>query len=163
GPQGGSGGGRFPVTEEEAFVRAVREVPEEDGPRLVYADWLDEHGRHERAEFIRAHCLLTGLDDGDEGRAALVARLHRLHAAHGQAWFDKGGLGKPGSCSWRWGRGLVEGLTTWRLRALPGLFARHPIRDLRLELDQRTGQWARALGRPGILDQLDTLRLHPSL
>lgn len=29
-------------TEEEALIRAVRESPEDDTPRLVYADWLQE-------------------------------------------------------------------------------------------------------------------------
>lgn len=29
-------------------------APNDDLPRLIYADWLDEHGEPERAEFIRA-------------------------------------------------------------------------------------------------------------
>ena len=27
----------------EAFTRAILETPEDDGPRLLYADWLDDH------------------------------------------------------------------------------------------------------------------------
>jgi len=41
------------MTEEEALVRAVCETPDDDTPRLVYADWLDENDKPERAEFIR--------------------------------------------------------------------------------------------------------------
>src|SRR5690242_10580803 len=37
-----------------AFLQAILEAPEEDGPRLIYADWLEENGDPERAEFIRA-------------------------------------------------------------------------------------------------------------
>lgn len=36
--------------------RAVLAAPDDDLPRLVYADWLDEHGEGERAEFIRIQC-----------------------------------------------------------------------------------------------------------
>jgi uncharacterized protein (TIGR02996 family) len=32
------------VTEREALLHAIRLEPDEDTPRLVYADWLDEHG-----------------------------------------------------------------------------------------------------------------------
>ena len=38
---------------EQAFLRAVIENPDDDAPRLIYADWLDEQGQSERAEFIR--------------------------------------------------------------------------------------------------------------
>src|SRR5262249_51187264 len=39
--------------------------------RLVYADWLEEHGQPERAEFIRAQVELAR--ENDEDGAALVA------------------------------------------------------------------------------------------
>src|SRR4029079_17459939 len=34
----------------------IREHPDDDGPRLVCADWFDDHGQHDRAEFIRRQC-----------------------------------------------------------------------------------------------------------
>jgi uncharacterized protein (TIGR02996 family) len=37
----------------EPFLRAICADPEDDTVRLVYADWLDENGDPERAEFIR--------------------------------------------------------------------------------------------------------------
>lgn len=36
-----------------AFLDAIRANPEDDGPRLVYADWLEERGECDLAEFIR--------------------------------------------------------------------------------------------------------------
>jgi len=39
--------------EEAALLKAVCRAPADDLPRLVYADWLEEHDRAERAEFIR--------------------------------------------------------------------------------------------------------------
>lgn len=36
-----------------ALLRSILASPEEDLPRLVYADWCEENGESERAEFIR--------------------------------------------------------------------------------------------------------------
>lgn len=37
----------------------VINYPDDDAPRLVYADWLDENGDHTRGEFIRLQCWLA--------------------------------------------------------------------------------------------------------
>src|SRR5262245_7675431 len=34
------------------FLAAILEQPDDDGPRLVYADWLEEQGQSDRAELI---------------------------------------------------------------------------------------------------------------
>jgi uncharacterized protein (TIGR02996 family) len=39
--------------DEVALLRAVLSSPDDDAPRLVYADWCDEYGRPERALMIR--------------------------------------------------------------------------------------------------------------
>lgn len=47
------------TTHDEAFLEAIREHPNDDAPRLIYADWLEEHGGRAgaaRAEFIRIQC-----------------------------------------------------------------------------------------------------------
>ncbi len=41
------------MPDRESFVAAIAAAPEDDLPRLVFADYLDEHGEPERAEFIR--------------------------------------------------------------------------------------------------------------
>jgi uncharacterized protein (TIGR02996 family) len=51
--------------DEEALLQAVVAEPDSDVPRLVYADWLEEHGDEPRAAFIRVQCALADL-----GRAA---------------------------------------------------------------------------------------------
>lgn len=38
------------------LVNAVRAAPDDDLPRLVLADWLEEHDAPDWAEFIRVHC-----------------------------------------------------------------------------------------------------------
>jgi uncharacterized protein (TIGR02996 family) len=39
-----------------AFLRAICEDPHDHGTRLIYADWLEDHGQGERAELIRVQC-----------------------------------------------------------------------------------------------------------
>jgi uncharacterized protein (TIGR02996 family) len=41
------------MSDEDALLTAIAAHPDEDTPRLMYADWLDEHGQPLRAEFIR--------------------------------------------------------------------------------------------------------------
>lgn len=44
------------------LLRTIIDDPESDTPRLVFADWLDEHGEPERAEFIRVQIELARID-----------------------------------------------------------------------------------------------------
>lgn len=44
------------MTDGDALLRAILDEPADDAPRLVYADWLEENGQPERAEFIRVQC-----------------------------------------------------------------------------------------------------------
>jgi uncharacterized protein (TIGR02996 family) len=41
------------VSDRDAFLAAIHDAPDDDAPRLVFADWLEENGEPERAEFIR--------------------------------------------------------------------------------------------------------------
>jgi uncharacterized protein (TIGR02996 family) len=51
--------------EWEAFLAAVAAAPDDDLPRLVAADWLEESGDADRAEFIRLQCELALPGDPD--------------------------------------------------------------------------------------------------
>ncbi len=44
---------------ERALLAAIRAHPDEDTPRLVYADLLQEQGDDDRAEFVRVQCELS--------------------------------------------------------------------------------------------------------
>jgi uncharacterized protein (TIGR02996 family) len=37
----------------QVFLDTIRDCPEDEVTRLIYADWLDEQGEADRAEFIR--------------------------------------------------------------------------------------------------------------
>jgi uncharacterized protein (TIGR02996 family) len=56
------------MSDEAALLAAILAHPDEDTPRLMYADWLDEHGQHDRAEFIRIQCDPNS-DEAAEDRA----------------------------------------------------------------------------------------------
>lgn len=47
------------MTERDKFYAAVAERWWDPLPRLVFADWLDENGDPDRAEFIRVQCRLA--------------------------------------------------------------------------------------------------------
>lgn len=47
------------MTRDDSLLRAILDAPDDDLPRLIYADWLDEHGEPARAEFIRVQCELA--------------------------------------------------------------------------------------------------------
>jgi uncharacterized protein (TIGR02996 family) len=84
-----------------ALVAAIRSAPDDDAPRLVYADWLDEHGQPERAEFIRVQCGLARTET-----PALLKRETELLAAHHDAF--AGPLAAPG-LRFRFRRGFIVG------------------------------------------------------
>jgi len=56
------------------FIRAICAAPDDDRLRLVYADWLEEHGDGVRAEFIRLQCALESADRFAPGRRPLLWR-----------------------------------------------------------------------------------------
>jgi uncharacterized protein (TIGR02996 family) len=74
------------MTDDAAFLRAVLDAPGDDAPRLVYADWLEENGQGDRAEFIRVQCELARLPIEDERRPDLEAREVRLLSARRKEW-----------------------------------------------------------------------------
>lgn len=47
------------MMEEDALMEAIIAGRRDNLPRLVYADWLEEHGQWERAEYIRTQCSLS--------------------------------------------------------------------------------------------------------
>ena len=47
------------MTHDEAFLQAIIDNPDDDAPRLIYADWLEERG-DPRGEFIRVQWRWRG-------------------------------------------------------------------------------------------------------
>jgi uncharacterized protein (TIGR02996 family) len=79
------------------FLRAICEVPNDDSPRLIYADWLDEHGYSAQAEFIRTEVKIarTSEDVQDAVEEDMADELYRA-----------------GQYEWRWPLGASD---SWRI------------------------------------------------
>ena len=76
-----------PTAADDGWLQAICQTPEDDAPRLVYSDWLDEHNQPERAEFIRLQCRLAKIDAYDPERAHLQWREGQLLTEpRKQAW-----------------------------------------------------------------------------
>lgn len=91
--------------EDRAFIQSIRESPEDDAPRLIYADWLEDHGDEPRAEFIRVQCELARLDPDHERQTALQKRQQELLSAHRANWLGpiEDSLSAHDHCAFRWG------------------------------------------------------------
>jgi uncharacterized protein (TIGR02996 family) len=115
------------MNEEDAFLQAVIADPEDDAPRLVYADWLEERG-DVRGEFIRAQCALA-----QRGfRADLADRAADLLEEHQEQWAGAVRV-LVLSCEFR--RGFIEGVTATGDQFLDGakeLFRLAPVRQAHL-------------------------------
>ncbi len=68
----------------EALLAAIVEAPDDDAPRLVYADWLQAQG-DPRGELIQLQCQLAAAPDDERRRAIRIAE-NKLLAAHGASW-----------------------------------------------------------------------------
>jgi uncharacterized protein (TIGR02996 family) len=42
------------MIKREEFIRSIEDAPDDDLPKLVFADWLDEHGEYDEATRWRA-------------------------------------------------------------------------------------------------------------
>ncbi len=120
----------MPIAEEFAFLERIREKPADDGPRLIFADWLDEQG-DSRGEFIRLQCALATLSADDPERLSLDDRERILLDTHESEWTkDLRDL----AVGWEFHRGLIDAIlvdTTRFVERGTDLFRLAPIRRVR--------------------------------
>jgi uncharacterized protein (TIGR02996 family) len=98
--------------DEQALLHAVCANPDDDAPRLVYADWLEEHGRQERAELIRVQIDLSRSQPGED-TTGQRRRESALLREFGATWTAE--LPQLGDLLWgEFERGFVSAVTgTW--------------------------------------------------
>jgi uncharacterized protein (TIGR02996 family) len=70
---------------EDPFIKAILATPEDEAPRLIYSDWLDEHD-DPRAEYLRIDCALAKMSQDDPRFDELVVRFRVLHFQIDRAW-----------------------------------------------------------------------------
>jgi uncharacterized protein (TIGR02996 family) len=140
--------------DERRLIEQVLAAPDDDAPRLVYADWLVLRG-DPRGEFIQLQCRLAAEPDDANRRAMRVAE-NKLLAAHEAAWLAplRAALPTPRQFEqykFEHVRGFVEHakLTLSCVPHIPALVARAP--GLRtLELVPGIVEGARKLAQPSV-------------
>lgn len=134
------------TADDEAFLAAIRADLDNDVPRLVYADWLEEQGNTARAEFIRVECESASTDEAAPRYRDLEDRRHDLLAAHEAEWL--GDLADYDE--WFFRRGFVDEVRT----SIPSVVSesryRHPIRSVGFGLQD-------GLGPEAVVDELQCL------
>ncbi|HWO19492.1 MAG TPA: TIGR02996 domain-containing protein [Kofleriaceae bacterium] len=115
--------------EERSLIAAIAADPDEDGPRIVYADWLQEIG-DPYGEFIAIQCALA------RGRTPeLAAREQSLLERHHAEWLARAGLGHREG---RFRRGFIEQVDAGAGRvaaAIERLIELPSLRSLRTTVD----------------------------
>jgi uncharacterized protein (TIGR02996 family) len=148
------------VNEEGSLRAAIVAQPDEDTPRLVYADWLDEHGDPDRAAFIRlrvreAQVPVNGPEYNDIWR-----QVHPLYRKNEDRWLaDLPPVLRRRASVYQFKRGFLTSLrvTAAQVPRIPKrAWARHPIQEL--ELDEVTGRLDQVLALPQ-LNRIRYLRL----
>lgn len=74
---------------DASFLNAIQENASNDTPRLIYADWLEEHGEPDRAAFIRVQCALAAWPANDSdvaGHMFYKRRERELREDNGRRW-----------------------------------------------------------------------------
>jgi uncharacterized protein (TIGR02996 family) len=74
------------MSESNVFLKAICDNPDDDGPRLIYADWLEENGNLQRAEFIRVQCALARMRKDDPQWNRLCEQERELLKTHWVEW-----------------------------------------------------------------------------
>ena len=97
------------MTHEADLQAAIAAAPDDDSPRLVYADWLLERG-DPRGELISVQCASERLAATDPRRRALEASANRLLDRYGTTWTEPI-RDRLGGHSVRWRRGMIEHVT----------------------------------------------------
>ncbi|MCE9562988.1 MAG: TIGR02996 domain-containing protein [Planctomycetes bacterium] len=152
------------MSTEAALLRTIRETPEDDTVRLVYADLVEEEGDPARGEFIRVQVALANTSETDPARRPLEEREHELLAENESRW-----LGVPpdsdGLTRWQFVRGFVDDVfatPSFMLNEGSDLCAANPVRRWRVGSSQ--GDMPEDLveaGRRGWFSRLESLDLSP--
>lgn len=77
------------MNHEQAFLQDILAHPDDDAPRLIFADWLEEQGDANsvaRAEFVRVQCALAAGKLPEQQQAELERREQQLLDEWDKEW-----------------------------------------------------------------------------
>ena len=150
---------------EASLLEAIYAAPERDEPRLVYADWLQEH-QNPRGELIHLQVAQARVLAPSAEYHRLAERSWELLKANGEAWTPR--LARE-LCSWTFKRGFpsaVQTSVTTFVPAIDEFFAQAPLLD-EVQLDfgplepmsMASVSWLDRLCSAEAFGRLKTLRL----
>src|SRR5580765_5805820 len=76
------------MNSEDHFLMAIAADPDDDAPRMAYADWLMAE-KNPRGEFIRLQLQLARMPADHPARPDLERREKSLLKKHAKAWRDE--------------------------------------------------------------------------
>lgn len=132
------------MSDRDALLNAILEAPDDDAPRLIMADWLDDHNEPERAEFIR---LQIYMPDGWEKRSNELRIENESKWLQGwpleRGWCIFGDFGgervaqeiNSRRTNWKWAKGFVSAITCTAANAithLDAILAAQPVQEVTL-------------------------------
>jgi uncharacterized protein (TIGR02996 family) len=94
--------------EVRGFFHAIKENPDDDTPRLIFADWLQEHGDAAdaaRGEYLRLCVLRHRLSPGDPNYDLLKRREGELFTQYRWNWL---GPLVDAARKWTFERGMIQ-------------------------------------------------------
>jgi uncharacterized protein (TIGR02996 family) len=127
------------MSTEAALLRTIRDTPDDDTARLVYADFVEEEGDAARGEFIRVQIALACTQEGDPLRSVLEDREHELLAENEHRWIGAD-CNSDGLVTWRFERGFISELSatpSFMLNEGADVCAAHPVRMWRVQCTQQ--------------------------
>lgn len=122
------------------LLQAIIAQPDDDALRLIYADWLEEQGAAERAEFIRLQVRFPHETPAHRTQQDAHARMNTLLYRHGPSWTAELPPLPQGLYWSGWQRGFVEEIVVEEgdPAAVPeAVFALTPFRQLCWRLTQQ--------------------------
>lgn len=141
------------MSEQEVLLRAILFDPADDAPRLIYADWLDDHDQSTRAHFIRVsiaiHRKEPGVDEFD--RALRFAGLNLDDMSWAGAALDRG-WHEGGLSNAEWDRAFISAINcpiATFLKRAKSIFQTQPILNVFItdrRPDQERGFWGWTTG-----------------
>jgi len=123
----------MPFTDEQPFLDAIFAHYHDDGPRLIYADFLEDAGDPARAKLVRVQITLARMPDEHPRRPELANSERELLVANHARWTEHLDGLLAGPAQFR--RGVLDSVSVDSavfLERGEELFARVPVRRLRL-------------------------------
>ena len=134
------------MTDHDALVRAICHAPDDDTPRLVYADYLEDTSEAARAEFVRAQVELARTPDWEP--FAVLCRTRKMEWSEAGEPFRDSLPPLGPELKWHpqaFCRGLgwrvkVGNLRTW-CEIAPRLYDSAPVGELDLKAPATRDEW----------------------